>query len=146
MVAHRGVGVIVTDPARSRFVVQRKDASYPRYPRGHSLFGGACEPGESSEATLERELFEELGDASARVLLDAGPREIGAFTVGESGFTFVLFEAVVAVEMLDVLAARPVHEGERAEIITREELPGLAWVWGLEAVLAAYIAGIGPRE
>lgn len=144
MVAHRGVGVIVTSPARQRFVVQRKDASYPRYPRGCSMFGGACEPGESDTAALVRELHEELGDASARVLVDAGPREIGVFAVGEHRFAFVLFEAVVADDVLGELATRPVFEGERAELVTRAELAALPWVWGLGEVVAAYLAGAAP--
>lgn len=139
MVDHRGVGVIATNPARTRFLVQRKDASYPRFPRGCSLFGGACERGESAQAALVRELHEELGDATAHLLVDAGLRELGRFEVGERGFAFVLFEAVVADEMLDVLASRPVLEGERAEVVAREDLLGLAWVWGLGEVLAAYV-------
>jgi 8-oxo-dGTP pyrophosphatase MutT (NUDIX family) len=141
MGAHRGVGVIVTSAARRRFVVQRKDAAYPRYPRGCSLFGGACETGETDAAALVRELHEELGVASARALVDAGLREIGVFAVGEHGFAFVLFEAVVPDELLDQLAATPVLEGERAELVTRAELAALPWVWGLDEVVAAYVAG-----
>lgn len=139
---HRGVGLIATNAARTRFLVQRKDESYPEFPQGYSLFGGACEPGESDEAALVRELYEELGDATARVLVDAGPREIGTFEVGERRFGFTLFETVVAEEMLDVLASLPVFEGERAEVVPRGELMGLAWVWGLGEVLAAYVERI----
>lgn len=139
MADHRGVGVIVTNPARDRFLVQRKDASYPRFPRGYSLFGGAREHGESDQAALVRELYEELGDASARALVDAGLREIATFEVGERRFAFVLFEAVVTDEMLDVIAARPVFEGECAAVVARAELVGLAWVWTLGDVITAYV-------
>jgi 8-oxo-dGTP pyrophosphatase MutT (NUDIX family) len=139
MADHRGVGVIATNPARTRFLVQRKDASYPRFPRGYSLFGGAVEPGESDAAALVRELHEELGDASARALVDAGPREIETFALGERRFAFVLFEIVVADDMLDLIASRPVFEGERAEVVARSELVGLPWVWSLAQVLAAYV-------
>ena len=91
------------------------------------MFGGACEPGESDEAAL------------VRALVDAGLRAIGRFEVGERRFAFALFETVVADEMLDVLASRPVFEGERAEVVTRGELVGMAWVWALGEVLAAYV-------
>lgn len=138
MALHRGVGVIATNPARARFLVQRKDASYPRFPRGYSLFGGACEHGESDEAALVRELVEELGDASARALVDAGLREIASFEVGERRFAFVLFEAVIPDDVLDVIASRPVFEGECAEVVARAELVGLPWVWDLRQVLEAY--------
>lgn len=141
MAIHRGVGVIVTNPARDRFLVQRKDASYPRFPRGYSLFGGAREQGESDDAALARELYEELGDASARALVDAGLQEIGAFELGERRLVFVLFEAVVADEMLEVFASRPVFEGERAEVVARADLGGLAWIWTLADVIAAYLKG-----
>jgi 8-oxo-dGTP pyrophosphatase MutT (NUDIX family) len=137
--AHRGVGVIVTNPARDRFLVQRKDASYPRFPRGYSLFGGAREPGESDVDALARELEEELGAASAQQLVAAGLREIEEFVVGEPGFAFVLFEAVVEDALLDVLAARPVFEGECAQAVTRGELAMLPWVWSLAQVIATYL-------
>jgi 8-oxo-dGTP pyrophosphatase MutT (NUDIX family) len=143
--AHRGVGVIVTNPAGTRFLVQRKDASYPRFPRGYSLFGGAREPGESDAAALARELDEELGAASAQVLVAAGPRELETFTLGDPGFAFVLFEAVVEDQLLDVLAARPVFEGECAQAVTRAELVALPWVWSLAQVVAAYLDGRDAR-
>jgi 8-oxo-dGTP pyrophosphatase MutT (NUDIX family) len=139
MGGHRGVGVIATNPDRSRFLVQRKDATYPRYPRGYSLFGGAVERGESDLDALVRELHEELGETSARTIVDAGLHEIAAFEVGERRFTFVLFEAVVVDDTLDVLAARPVFEGERAQVVTRDALTSLPWVWDLAQVLAAYV-------
>lgn len=146
MTDHRGVGVIATNPARDRFVVQRKDARYPHFPRGCSLFGGARERGESDADALVRELHEELGEASARALVEAGPREIGTFLLGASQFTFVLFEVVVEDVVLDAIAARPVAEGERAELVTRDALAELPWVWDLAAVIADYLAPIGSRE
>ncbi len=139
---HRGVGVIVTNGARTRFVVQRKDATYPRYPRGCSLFGGAREPGETDEQALVRELFEALGDASAAAIVAAGLRHVADFELGPRRFGFAMFEAVLDDARLDLLAARPVYEGERAEIAERSGLAALPWVWTLGDAIAAYLRTI----
>lgn len=136
---HEGVGVLVSNHSRTRFFVQRKDASYPRFPRGYSLFGGACEPGESPEQALVRELHEELGRSRAAALETAGPRLSATHTLGESRFTFSLFEACVGDDELDRFASEPVFEGECGTVVDREQLAGLAWVWDLGAVIDAYL-------
>jgi 8-oxo-dGTP pyrophosphatase MutT (NUDIX family) len=137
--AHRGTGVIVTNPGHTRFVVQRKDATYPRFPRGYSLFGGACEAGESAIEALVRELFEELGPARAQLLVAAGLHERGVHRLGPQGFAFTLFEACIDDVELDRIAREPVYEGECAAVIDRDALEGLSWVWDLGVVITDYL-------
>ena len=136
--AHRGVGVIVRNRAATQFYVQQKDADYRPHPRGYSLFGGAVEPGETALEALARELDEELG-AAARLLLAAQPAVVHETRVGPSGYWFSLFEVVLDDASLDTLAGSPVFEGERGALVTREQLRTLPFVWGLEAVLLAYL-------
>jgi 8-oxo-dGTP pyrophosphatase MutT (NUDIX family) len=135
---HHGVGVIVRNPAATRFYVQQKDAAYRPHPRGYSLFGGAVEPGEALEQALARELAEELG-STAQLLLAARPALVSTTRVGPTGFRFSLFEVVLDDSLLDNLAGAPVFEGERGVVVDRAQLRALPFVWGLEAVVLAYL-------
>jgi 8-oxo-dGTP pyrophosphatase MutT (NUDIX family) len=144
---HRGVGLIARNPTATRFFLQQKDAAYPRYPRGYSTFGGAIEPGEDPERALNRELGEELGPAAASMLgTPALVREYRVTPVdphpdqhGQRKFRFWLFEAIVDDPILTQLAAIPVLEGERGVVVDGATLPALAWIWGLEQVIADYV-------
>lgn len=138
MSTHHGVVAIITDAARSRFVVQRKDAGYRPFPRGLSLFGGAAEPGETPAQTIARELVEELGPA-ASPLLAAGPTAVFERRPVAGGFVVSLFEIVVDTATLDALAEAPVLEGERAELLDRDALARARFVWGLDEIVAAYL-------
>jgi len=139
------VGVVVCDRMRTRFLVQQKDATYPRFPLGYSFFGGALEPGESPGEGVERELREELLEPAASAVI-ASLREVafeGTVEPGVDGvrpFHFTLFEAVLAPTELERLAALPVHEGLRGAVVDREELARLPFVWGLGAVVTSYLA------
>ena len=137
---HHGVGALVTNPARTRFFVQQKDATYPRFPLAYSMFGGAREPGEGVSEAVARELREELG-ASAEALLQpaGGLAHVLTTRVESGGFDYTLFEIVVADAQLDALAEVPVLEGERGAVVSRVELGALPFVWGLEAVVRAYL-------
>jgi 8-oxo-dGTP pyrophosphatase MutT (NUDIX family) len=139
--AHRGVGIIVRNRAATCFYVQQKDANYRPHPRGYSLFGGAVEPGEAALEALARELDEELG-AAAQLLLATQPTLVHETRMGPSGFWYSLFEVVLDDASLDTLARAPVFEGERGALVSREQLRTLPFVWGLEAVVLAYLDGI----
>lgn len=136
---HVAVGALIANAARTRFVVQQKDRDYRPHPRGFSCFGGAIEPGEVPGDALARELAEELGEAMAAQLLAAALREVLRMRVEPAGFEFVLFELIVDDALIDDLAEHPVLEGERAVVVERGQLLALAWVWGLEQVVAAYL-------
>ncbi|KIG18390.1 hypothetical protein DB30_00675 [Enhygromyxa salina] len=136
--AHHGVGLIVSNHARTRFYVQQKDASYPHYPLAYSLFGGACEPDEAPAQALARELVEELEDA-AHELLAVGPSLVGEHVVGPTGFAYSLFEVQITNAQIDLLERAPVLEGERGAVVSRAQLRSLPYIWGLEVVIAAYL-------
>lgn len=135
---HHGVVAVVTNTARTRFLVQRKDAGYRPRPRGLSLFGGAVEAGEAPEAALARELREELGPA-AEALVAAGPRLVLAQQPLGAAGVVSLFEVCLHAEALEALATVPVLEGECAEVLDRQQLRTTPLVWGLSAVVAAYL-------
>lgn len=136
---HHGVVALITNPDRSRFVVQRKDAAYRPAPRGYSLFGGAAEPGESAEQTLARELREELG-AAAEALLAAGPRAVVERRTLATGFAATLFEIVIDAPALEALAEVTVLEGECAVVLERDALAACPLVWGLGELVAVYLS------
>jgi 8-oxo-dGTP pyrophosphatase MutT (NUDIX family) len=136
---HHGVVALITNPDRTRFVVQRKDAAYRPAPRGYSLFGGAAEPGESPAQTIARELREELG-AAAEALLAAGPRAVVERRTLSTDFAATLFEIVIDAPTLEALADVAVLEGECAVVLDRDALATCPLVWGLGELVAVYLA------
>lgn len=135
---HHGVVAVVTNPARTRFFIQQKDEGYRPFPLGYSLFGGAVEAGESLVEALARELREELG-AEAERLLAAEPRCVLTKRPLAAGFVVSLFEVVVDGHVLESLAVVPVLEGRRGVVVSREELTTMPLIWGLGAVVDAYL-------
>lgn len=140
--AHHGVVLVLTNPNRTHFLLQRKDANYPHFPRGYSFFGGALEDCESEEVGLERELVEEFPEdvfpllAGHRQRIFSGPIHTDSFH-----FEISLFETILSLKQLKEIATSPVLEGESADLIQREELAQVSFVWGLEQ-LVPVILGI----
>ncbi len=141
--ALRIAAVIITNPERSRFVVQRKDETYG-YPLALALFGGAVEVGETDLMAVVREIVEELGPGIVRLFSEAG---VGLSRVDEFdlGYPFVLFEAAIEDGALDLIAERPVFEGKAAEILSRDLLLRQSdWMPGLVDVLRVYLSRRTP--
>jgi len=136
---HHGVVAIVTDPRRTRFFIQQKDEDYPSFPLGYSLFGGRIEPGEAPLDALIRELHEELDTVAATLLEGGGPEHVLTTEVPPTGYLVSLFEVVVTEDMLESLAEAPVREGKRGAVFGRAQLLDMPLVWGLEAVVRAYL-------
>lgn len=137
---HHGVVAIVTDLARTRFVVQQKDADYAPCPMGFSFFGGAVEPEETLVEALGRELIEELGAVAER-LVAADPRLVFHHRFGPT-FELSLFEIVIERGAVEALADVSVLEGERAWVVDRSGLAELRYVWDLGAVARRYLDGL----
>lgn len=135
---HHGVVALVTNRERTRFFIQQKDESYPAFPLGYSLFGGAIEAGERPEEALARELREELGEAAERLLA----AEVACVFEGRTlatGVVLSLFEIVIEAAELEALAEVPVLEGLRGVVVDREALRGMELVWGLHELVGAYL-------
>ncbi|MDF1665208.1 MAG: NUDIX domain-containing protein [Planctomycetota bacterium] len=141
--AHHGVVLVLTNPERTHFLLQRKDASYPHFPRGYSFFGGALEDGETEEAGLQRELAEEFSE-EVRVLLRTPRRRrfSGWIETEQFRFKISLFESTLSHDQLQTIASMPVLEGESADLIAREKLNGLAYVWGLEQLVPVLLGPV----
>jgi 8-oxo-dGTP pyrophosphatase MutT (NUDIX family) len=133
-----GVVAIVTNPARTRFFIQQKDEHYRPRPLGYSLFGGAALDGEAPEASIARELREELG-AAAELLLAAGPSCVFLRRALASGFVISLFEVVLDTAELESLASVPVFEGKRGVVLDRAALRATPLIAGLGELLEAYL-------
>ena len=137
---HHGVVLVLTNNRRSHYLLQRKDASYPYFPRHYSFFGGGREPSESEEQTIERELIEEFSPEAAQLIVRPFKKIYsGQLEFQSSPFQMTLFEAVCPHESLERISTLPVHEGECAELVTTEKMLSLPFVWGLET-LAQFLA------
>lgn len=135
---HRGVGLVVTNPARTHFFLQQKDEAYEPHPLGYSFFGGAIEPDEDLSTALHRELREELG-MLATTFIDAGPEHVLTMEL-PAGFSFSLFEVVLP-SSLGLLHGVEVLEGKRGAVIARTDLEHVSFIWGLEQVMQRYLNG-----
>jgi 8-oxo-dGTP pyrophosphatase MutT (NUDIX family) len=135
---HHGVVALVTNPERTRFFIQQKDEGYRPFPLGYSLFGGAVEAGESLAQALARELREELGAVAER-LLAAEVTLVFSQRPLAVGFELSLFEVVLEAHLLESLAEVAVLEGRRGVVVSREELTTMPLIWGLGAVVDAYL-------
>jgi len=133
---------IILDRGCDRFIVQRKDDTYSR-PRAIALFGGAIDTDESDDHAIERELIEELGLSTYETLRSAGLQRLG--WVG----AFSVFEIVVDFDVIKAISEQVVFEGERAEIVHRNQLLELPWLEELVPVIEVYLdhcAGFGPSR
>lgn len=139
--AHHGVVLVFSNEGRSHFLLQRKDASYPHFPRCYSFFGGALESGEETLEGLERELMEEFPE-SIRPLLVKPRRPLfdGWIETPEFRFQINLFESTLSDEELRRIAASEVLEGESADLVEREKLSELSFVWGLEQLVPVILS------
>lgn len=135
---HHGVVALVTNRERTRFFIQQKDESYPAFPLGYSLFGGAIEAGERPDEALARELREELGEAAERLLAAEVTCVLPARPLA-GGFVVSLFEVVLEGEGIEALAEVPVLEGKRGVVLDREALGRMTLVWGLHELVEAYL-------
>jgi 8-oxo-dGTP pyrophosphatase MutT (NUDIX family) len=125
---------LIRDP-RGWWLLQLRPRDKPLAPGQLTCFGGRCEPGESAESCLRRELSEELGWCPQRfapaVDLREGPRFIARF-----------FAAA-----LDVPPARLRTElGYAAILAPSKALPGLPVSPWHRLVLAAALAGASTVE
>ncbi len=78
----QGVACLITDPARTAAILQRKDAGYPvpRFRHALACFGGQREPGEAPDSAIRREITEEVADLPLRAAVLARIRPSGAVT------------------------------------------------------------------
>lgn len=127
----KGCAVVITNTARTRFLVQQKDAEYKAHPWGICLWGGAVELGESPLEGAIRELEEELRIRESRI--------VHMFTCMVDDWQLSLFEHCVSDAEFDRLARLPVYEGAGSKVLARAELAAADWVWGLDAPVARYM-------
>lgn len=92
--------------------------------------------GEETLEGLERELMEEFPE-SIRPLLVRPRRPLfnGWIETPEFRFQINLFESTLSDEELQTIAASEVLEGESADLVEREKLSELSFVWGLEQLV-----------
>ena len=140
MTIPNGVGVIITNPDRTLFYLQKKDETYQfEHFRGwYSFFGGSLDLGETKIEALVRELKEELSQVPACTVIPT-LEERGDFDVECSTniFQFTLFESVQPDVYMRLFDHFKVHEG-RGKLVRREDV-SLDFVHGLGSVMQWYL-------
>lgn len=133
---HEGAAVIITNPSRTRFLVQRKDSGYPKasLQRTICLFGGKIEPDDDSPRdAVMREVWEEITDMDLCLDINIFCKHWKTYeelpSILSAGETFVLH--VFYVEISDAALDRAplydygvITEGY-AEIVPKEYLKHL---------------------
>jgi ADP-ribose pyrophosphatase YjhB (NUDIX family) len=140
---HRGVGVLVADPARGLYLLQQKDERYRPFPYGFSFFGGEIEPGETPEEAACREVGEELDPAFADALRRCTTAVVFTGELEGDGdhaaWHMTVLEWQVDSRLFDRLAAAPVREGRGSVVVDRPTLRSLRLIWGLERTLVPHL-------
>jgi 8-oxo-dGTP pyrophosphatase MutT (NUDIX family) len=143
---HRAVGIIITNPDRTKFYIQQKDETYYiiRYRLHYTFFGGAIEDGESEEEALKRELNEEL-DESVIDLMYKKLKKLGSFSftnILKKECLYTLFESIISDEDLDFISNKKVFEGKRGVLISRDKIRNIDFFSELKNILEKYLSEI----
>ncbi|MEK6963505.1 MAG: NUDIX hydrolase [Nanoarchaeota archaeon] len=139
-----GVGIVITDPNRSLFLVERKCDRYPykQYRGAYSFIGGGCEAGETVEGTLFRELGEEMTPKMADEVSKVARHLFDVSITKGDTYDYSLFESVLPVRMFDGIEAHKIEEG-KGVVVARDKLVEVPFIWGLEDVVDLYLRGHG---
>ena len=144
MAKHHGVGVIITNPARELFYIQKKDNSYPikKYRLKHSIFGGAIEAGESEISALERELREELRFEAAHMVFDSSKKLFDIEIPNEKvRYDLTLFESVLSPRKIEIVSSMHVKEGI-GDLVGFQEFRKLDFIHNLRMVIDKYLQSL----
>ena len=141
------VGVIITNPERTRFYLQKKDDTHPvlEFRNKYAFFGGLVEKEEEKEHALKRELEEEMEEEAASIIAaninflfeivitrQQGPKK-------GTKINYIIFESVLPNNVLTDISKKPIKEGKSGEIIDLENLPKFPLIYSLSQVLKRYL-------
>ena len=114
----------ITNSSRTIFYLQQKDETYPLEDSrlSYTFFGGHVSPGESVDDTFGREMFEELEDDVAKLIIARGKKVLVYSCELPFKREFHLFESQFSGSELEALAKQKVKEGKGGFLIKREEL------------------------
>lgn len=138
---HWGVGVVITQPDRQRFLVQEKDDAYPfpEFRRKYSFIGGEKEAGEHPNEAVVRESREELRGRKVEQVVSSMERLFDLTVRSKHGpYYFSLYESVVSPRSLERLVAAGLNEGI-GHLVSLEKFRQLPWVWNLDQAVNLYL-------
>ena len=123
---HTGVGVILLNSKNQVLLILRDDFPTIPFPNHWDLPGGHVEPGETPEECLQREMQEEME------LVLSGPKLFHSYSWPD-------FNEYIYWQRLDLdLKILPLHEGQRAEYFSIENLPQLKLAFKSKEVIPEF--------
>lgn len=143
---------MITDPAHTTLILQRKDDTYPvrRYRGALACFGGQVEPGESPSAAVRREITEEIIDRPLAGAVLTALRPV-ARIVTASGHHVSVYAAVLPdfaghAARIRALPQHQVCAEGHLEILCRRTLAGQPFAWNADALLCAYLRSATEQD
>jgi 8-oxo-dGTP pyrophosphatase MutT (NUDIX family) len=130
-----GVSCLITDPARSAAILQRKDASYPvlRFRHALACFGGRQERGEPPDTAIRREIEEEIADLPLRAAVLARLLPAGVITTGFGHRVYcylaVLPDFASHAARITALPQRLICTEGHMEVHALGDLEGMPFAW-----------------
>ena len=128
-----GTSIILFNSSNQVLLLLRDDRPDIPYPNMWDLPGGHIEEGETPEACIAREMLEEIEtdvSMSRRHAVYDFPDRV---------------EHIFFMEMDADVESIPLHEGQRLQWFSAEELPELQLAYGFDIVLSDFFASL-PKE
>ncbi|HWR01828.1 MAG TPA: NUDIX hydrolase [Chlorobaculum sp.] len=128
-----GASIILFNSRRQVLLFLRDDRPDLPYPNMWDLPGGHVEEGETPEACIVREMQEEIETDVTRC------RPCSVYDFPDR------IEHIFFMEMDADAESIPLHEGQRLQWFSSDEIPKLQLAYGFDVVLSDFFAGFGKQ-
>lgn len=140
------VGVIITNPEKTLFLLQQKDETYfiKEYRLRYCFFGGSIKKREKEIDALKREINEELDKRFVDSIIKTLKRKSDSYftNIENNTYRFTLYESVISNDKIKELAKLSPKEGKRGVLLNRQELKNILIFTDLQETRDFYLKSL----